>query len=61
MQKKSFLIKDILQKLNEDADEKKVPFIDAAGCQLPYDWRSLAMVAAVSQQNNGELLIEFGV
>lgn len=63
MQKKSFLIKDILQKLNEDdsakhspqqnggklEDLKKLPCIDSS--RLLYDWHSLAMAAAVSQQN----------
>ena len=63
MQKKSFLIKDILQKLNEDDSAKrsppqnggkleenlkKLPSIDSS--RLLYDWHSLAMAAAVSQQ-----------
>ena len=62
MQKKSFLIKDILQKLNEEGggeplkraapkpDEKKVTSGSMENSQLLYDWHSLAMAAAITQQ-----------
>lgn len=74
MQKKSFLIKDILQKLNEEGggggeslkrgaskpDEKKVTDSNMENSQLLYDWHSLAMAAAITQQQqqtNGKSLI----
>ena len=71
MQKKSFLIKDILQKLNEDdslkrsqhqtilvngKEDKILKKTPAIDSnQLLYDWHSLAMAAMT--QNNGKFLI----
>lgn len=66
MQKKSFLIKDILQKLNEDPANKpetnpaqqKKPMQSIDSSRLLYDWHSLAMAAVsqqqLQQQNNGK-------